>query len=80
MKKLISLTKRNLLEIVRDPLSAIFCIAFPVVMLVFMQVLISGFDYIPPNFEVQNYATGICVFGFTFTAMFISMSIAGDNA
>lgn len=79
MKKLISLTKRNLLEIVRDPLSAIFCIAFPVVMLVFMQVLISGFDYIPPNFEVQNYATGICVFGFTFTAMFISISIAGDK-
>ena len=79
MKKLLSLTKRNLLEIIRDPLSAIFIIAFPVVMLIFMQLLISGFEFIPVNFQIQNYAPGICVFGYTFTGMFLATNIASDK-
>lgn len=79
MKKLIALTRRNLLEMARDPLAVIFCIAFPVVMLLFMQILALNLPVVPDNFQIENYAVGICVFGFTFTGMFLSMSIAGDK-
>ena len=34
MNRTITFTKRNLLEMLRDPLSYIFCVAFPLVMLV----------------------------------------------
>ena len=79
MNKLLALTKRNLLELIRDPLTLVFCIAFPVVMLVFMQIMFLSIEFIPANFEIKNYAIGICIFGYTFTGMFTAMSIAGDK-
>ena len=79
MKKLLSLTSRNLKETLRDPLSLIFCLAFPVVMLVLMQLIFSNMQYVPDNFKIQNYASGICVFGFTFVSMFVSLQIASDK-
>jgi hypothetical protein len=74
MKQLIALTKRNLLEILRDPLAAVFCIAFPVVMLTFMQAIFSGFEFVPENFQIENYSMGICVFGYAFAGMFPAAS------
>ena len=79
MNKLLALTKRNILELIRDPLSLVFCIAFPVVMLVFMQIMFLSIEFTPANFEIKNYAIGICIFGYTFTGMFTAMSIAGDK-
>ncbi len=79
MKKLLVLTSRNLKETLRDPLSLIFCLVFPVVMLVLMQVIFSNMQYVPDNFKIQNYASGICVFGFTFVSMFVSLQIASDK-
>ena len=79
MKKLFALVRRNLLEIVRDPLSIVFCIAFPVVMLVFMQLFVKSIPGTPDNFQIENYAMGICVFGYTFTSMFVAMNIASDK-
>lgn len=79
MKKLLALVSRNLKEILRDPLSLIFCLAFPVVMLVLMQIIFSNMQIVPDNFKIQNYASGICVFGFTFVSMFVSLQIASDK-
>lgn len=79
MRKLVSLSKRNLLEIIRDPLSLVFCLAFPIVMLVFMQIIMSGISYVPANFDIKSYAVGICVFGYAFTGMFLAMGVSGDK-
>lgn len=79
MKKLFSLTKRNIKEMLRDPLSLIFCLAFPVLMLVLMQAIFVNFEYAPDNFKIENYASGICVFGFTFVGMFVALQIAADK-
>ena len=79
MRKLSALVKRNLIEIIRDPLTAVFCVAFPIVMLVFMQVIFLQTGFVPDNFKIENYAVGICVFGYTFLSMFTAMSIAGDK-
>ena len=79
MKKIIALTRRNLLEMLRDPLTIIFCLAFPIVMLLFIQILFINLPVVPDNFQIENYAVGICVFGYTFTGMFLAMSVAGDK-
>lgn len=79
MKGLFALTKRNLKEMVRDPLSAIFCLAFPLVMLLLMQIIFINLEFVPDNFLIENYAAGICVFGYTFTALMVALQIAADK-
>lgn len=79
MGKLLALTKRNLKEMLRDPLSIIFSLIFPVVMLVLMQLIFINFDAVPDNFKIESYASGICVFGFAFIGMFVAMQIASDK-
>ena len=53
MKTLI-LAKRNLKEILRDPLSIIFCLIFPVIMLVLMSIIFKNIEFIPANFKIEN--------------------------
>lgn len=79
MNNLITLTKRNIKEIIRDPLSIVFCLGFPIVMLVFMQLILSGMEFVPPNFQIDSYAIGICLFGYTFAMLFTATTIAGDK-
>ncbi|MDY3659214.1 MAG: ABC transporter permease [Eubacteriales bacterium] len=79
MKKLFALTKRNLKEMLRDPLSIVFCLIFPVIMLVLMQAISMNISFIPDNFKIQSYASGICVFGYAFIGMFVSLQIATDK-
>ena len=79
MNKFFALTKRNFLEIIRDPLSLVFCVAFPLFMLVLLQVIFLQFDTVPPNFLIENYSVGICVFSYSFVALFVANLIAGDK-
>ena len=80
MKKLFALSKRNIKEMLRDPLSLVFCIAFPVLMLVMMQIIFKNVEYMPENYEIKNYAAGICVFGYAFTGLFVALQITGDKS
>lgn len=79
MKSLTALTKRNFKEMFRDPLSLVFCIAFPLLMLLLMQIIFANFESIPANFKIENYASGICVFGYTFTSLYVALQISGDK-
>ena len=72
---------RNFKELVRDPLSWIFCLGFPIVMLVLMTVINES---IPPEagmtlFQIQNLAPGIMIFVDTFIMLFASMLLSGDR-
>ena len=76
--------KRNLREILRDPLSLIFCLAFPLVMLLLFQVILLG---IPkegvasvPQFQIERLAPSVVVFGFSFLTLFSGMLIAKDRS
>lgn len=74
-------TKRNLREMSRDPLSYIFCVAFPIVMLVIMSVVNRS---IPKEagmtiFRIDNLAGGIAIFGQTFVMLFSSLNVAKDR-
>ena len=82
MSKTIAFSGRNFKELVRDPLSYIFCLGFPLVMLVVMTLVN---DSIPKEtnmtiFRIDNLAGGIAVFGLTFVMLFVCLSVAKDRS
>ncbi len=73
---------RCLRELLRDPLSYIFCLGFPVVMLGLMYVIDQA---IPPEagmtlFEMESLAPGIAVFGLSFVMLFAALSVSKDRS
>lgn len=74
--------KRTLKEILRDPLSYMFCLAFPLVMLLLMSIINGS---IPPEagmviFNIQYLAPAIAVFGLTFIMLFTCLQISKDRS
>ena len=79
MNRTLSYTKRNLLEMSRDVLSYIFCVAFPLVMLVIMTLVNES---VPKNmtiFQIDNLTGGVVIFGQTFVMLFTALSVATDR-
>lgn len=73
---------RVVLEIVRDPISYIFALGFPLVMLVIMTVVNAS---IPAEaqmtlFEPASLVPGISVFGLTFMALFTAILVSSDRS
>ena len=68
-------------EIRRDPLSYIFCLGFPLVMLVIMSIVDAS---IPAQanmtvFHLENLAPGIAYFGLTFVMLFTGIQVSKDR-
>lgn len=68
-------------EILRDPLSYIFCLGFPIVMLIVMSVVDGS---IPPGagmtvFHMENLAPGMAYFGLTFIMLFTATQVSKDR-
>lgn len=75
-------SKRTAKEILRDPLTFIFCLGFPLVMMVIMTVINES---IPPEagmtiFEIEYLAPGIAVFGLTFIMQFTCIQVSKDRS
>lgn len=82
MYKIRAFSFRNIKEVFRDPLSYIFCLGFPVVMLIIMTIVNES---IPPKanmtiFRIDNLAGGIAVFGQTFVMLFTAMTVTKDRS
>ncbi|MBQ8913955.1 MAG: ABC transporter permease [Lachnospiraceae bacterium] len=82
MNKIKAFSSRNRKEILRDPLSYIFCLAFPLVMLIIMTVVDSS---IPKQagmtvFRIDNLSAGIAVFGQTFVMLFTALTVTKDRS
>lgn len=82
MSRTTAFSKRNFKELLRDPLSYIFCLGFPLVMLVVMTLVNDG---IPAEakmtiFRVDNLAGGIAVFGLTFVMLFTCLTVSKDRS
>lgn len=82
MKRILAFSARNMKEILRDPLSYIFCLGFPLVMLVVMTIINSS---IPAEanmtlFNIENLSGGIAVFGLSFVMLFTSLSVSKDRS
>lgn len=81
MAELRVLTKRNTWEILRDPISVIFGLAFPVVLLLLLSLINRS---IPKEaemnlFEVATLTPGVAVFGLSFLALFIALLVSKDR-
>ena len=79
--KSLAFAKRNLLEMSRDVLSYIFCIIFPIVMLVIMTVVNES---IPKEsgmtiFRIDNLTGGVIIFGQFFIMLFSAITLANDR-
>ena len=82
MKRTMVFAKRNLIEVFRDPLSWIFCIAFPIVMLIIMSIVNSAIPKEAGNtlFRIDNLAGGIAIFGQMFIMLFTAIAVAKDRS
>lgn len=81
MKSMI-FAKRTIKEILRDPISYIFCLGFPLVMLVIMSIVDKS---IPAQanmtvFHIENLGPGIAYFGLTFVMLFTSIQVSKDRS
>ena len=70
--------RRNIKELIRDPLTLFFGLGFPLVLLVLMNVIQRN---IPVHiFELNTLAPGIALFGLTFMALFSGLLLAKDRS
>ena len=77
LSRIFALTKRNLKEIVRDPLSLIFMLALPLFMEILFYFL---FHELTAQFEMKFLAPGIVVFSQAFLSLFTGLLIALDRS
>lgn len=75
--RILTLTKRNIKEIIRDPLSLVFIIGLPLVMEILFYFL---FHNLTSQFEMKYLAPGIVVFSQAFLSLFIGLLISLDRS
>ncbi len=73
--RIINFSKRNFLEIIRDPLSIIFMLLLPLFLLfIFQQIDIPSDAY-----NIENFTPGITIFSFSFLTLFTSNIVSKDK-
>ena len=71
----LNFAKRNFKEIIRDPLSIIFAILLPL----FLLFIFQQFNIPNDSYKIENFTSGIIVFGFSFITLFTAMLISKDR-
>lgn len=75
--KLWTFCLRNAKEILRDPLTAAFCLGFPIALLLLLSAIQAN---IPVRlFEIAHLTPGITIFGLSFMTLFSAALIAKDR-
>ena len=75
--RMLTLSNRNTKEILRDPLTLIFGLGFPLVLIILLSAIQAN---IPVKlFEIQHLTPGITVFGLAFMTLFSATIIAKDR-
>ncbi len=75
-------TERTFKELLRNPLTLVFGVGFPValiLLLTLMQRNIPGMAESTPHFMLINFAPSMTVFGLSFIALFLGSLIANDR-
>ncbi|MBP5662037.1 MAG: ABC transporter permease [Clostridia bacterium] len=75
--RILTLTGRNIKEILRDPLSFLFMLALPLGMEILFYFV---FHKLTPQFEMKYLAPGIVVFSQAFLSLFAGLLLALDKA
>lgn len=72
----INFAKRNLKKLLRDPLSIVFIIIFPLILL----FIFNQFNIPSESYRLNNLTPAIVVFGFSFITMFSALLISKDRS
>ncbi|MCH5162130.1 MAG: ABC transporter permease [Clostridiales bacterium] len=83
MSKAVVFARRNILEIVRSPISWIFGLLMPVGIFIIMQVIVKSIGEealaVAPMFAVERFTGGIMIFGAAFLSLFAALIISTDR-
>ena len=79
MSKILNFTKRNLKEILREPIICIFCLAFPIIMLALFQIINSYTGGNTPMFEMRSLLPAIIMFSFSFVMLALAQIVSKDR-
>ena len=71
--------KKNLKELISDPITMIFGIGFPVVLIVLLSVMNMNIPAEVDMFSISKLSPGICVFGLSFISLLSGLLIATDR-
>ena len=75
--RMLTFAGRNTKEILRDPLTLLFGLGFPLILLLLLSAIQAN---IPVSlFEIQSLAPGITVFGLSFITLFSATVLAKDR-
>ena len=67
---------RNYREIIRDPLSVIFCLLLPL----FLLFIFQQFEIPNDAFLIENFTPGIVIFGFSFITLLEYVIVSSMHA
>ena len=75
--RILTFAKRNLKEILRDPINLVFGLGFPLILLLLLSAIQAN---VPVNiFEIDTLTPGITVFGLSFITLFSATLVAKDR-
>ena len=75
--KMLAFAKRNVKEIIRDPLTVLFGLGFPLILILLLSAIQANIPV--PLFEIEHLTPGITVFGLSFMTLFSATLIARDR-
>lgn len=75
--KMLTFAGRNAKEIIRDPLTLIFGLGFPLVLILLLSAIQANIPV--PLFEIEHLTPGITVFGLSFMSLFSATLISKDR-
>ena len=79
MNKVLNFYKRNLKEILRDPIIYIFCLGFPITMFLLFYVINMFSNGNTPTFELLSLFPGIIVFSYSFVMLTLAVIVSKDK-
>ena len=79
MNKVVNFYKRNLKEILRDPIIYIFCIGFPIAMFMLFYIINKFSNGQTPTFEILSLLPGIIVFSYSFVMLTLAIIVSKDK-
>ena len=79
MNKVINFYKRNLKEILRDPIIYIFCLGFPIAMFLLFYIINKFSNGHTATFEILSLLPGIIVFSYSFVMLTLAIMVSKDK-
>ncbi len=79
MNKILNFSKRNLKEVLRDPIIYVFCLGFPLVMLLLFFIINKYTQGNTPMFDLLSLLPAIIVFSYTFVMLTLALIVSKDR-